>query len=40
MTGKKLASPRPIIVPVLRAGLGMLDGMTRLIPTAESASWA
>ncbi|RDX04234.1 uracil phosphoribosyltransferase, partial [Bifidobacterium longum] len=22
MTGKKLASPRPIIVPVLRAGLG------------------
>ena len=25
----------PIIVPVLRAGLGMLDGMTRLIPTAE-----
>ena len=35
MTGKKLASPRPIIVPVLRAGLGMLDGMTRLIPTAE-----
>ena len=35
MTGKKIASPRPIIVPVLRAGLGMLDGMTRLIPTAE-----
>ena len=25
----------PMIVPVLRAGLGMLDGMTRLIPTAE-----
>ena len=23
------------IAPVLRAGLGMLDGMTRLIPTAE-----
>ena len=35
MTGKKLAKPRPIIVPVLRAGLGMLDGMTRLMPTAE-----
>ena len=35
MTGKKLAEPRPLIVPVLRAGLGMLDGMTRLIPTAE-----
>ncbi|RIY21727.1 uracil phosphoribosyltransferase, partial [Bifidobacteriaceae bacterium VN002] len=23
------------VVPVLRAGLGMLDGMTRLLPTAE-----
>ncbi|HLR55835.1 MAG TPA: uracil phosphoribosyltransferase [Actinomycetales bacterium] len=34
-TGKKLASPRPIVVPILRAGLGMLDGMTRLLPTAE-----
>lgn len=34
-TGVKLASPRPIVVPILRAGLGMLDGMTRLLPTAE-----
>ena len=25
----------PLVVPVLRAGLGMLDGMTRLLPTAE-----
>ena len=25
----------PIIVPVLRAGLGMLDGMTKMIPSAE-----
>ena len=25
----------PMVVPILRAGLGMLDGMTRLIPTAE-----
>lgn len=33
--GSKLARPRPIIVPVLRAGLGMLDGMTKLLPTAE-----
>lgn len=33
--GLKLAKPRPIIVPVLRAGLGMLDGMTKLLPTAE-----
>ena len=31
----RLAKPRPLVVPVLRAGLGMLDGMTRLLPTAE-----
>jgi uracil phosphoribosyltransferase len=34
-TGQKLAHPRPLIVPVLRAGLGMLEGMTKLLPTAE-----
>ena len=34
-TGIKLANPKPIIVPILRAGLGMLDGMTRLLPSAE-----
>ena len=34
-TARKLATPRPIVVPILRAGLGMLDGMTRLLPTAE-----
>ena len=33
--GTKLASPKPIVVPILRAGLGMLQGMTRLLPTAE-----
>src|SRR5215213_5426626 len=33
--GVKLAAPRPLVVPILRAGLGMLEGMTRLIPTAE-----
>ena len=33
--GARLSDPRPIVVPVLRAGLGMLDGMTRLLPTAE-----
>jgi len=33
--GTRISSPAPIIVPILRAGLGMLDGMTRLIPTAE-----
>ena len=31
----KLASPRPLVVPILRAGLGMLEGMTRLLPSAE-----
>lgn len=35
MVGKQIAKPRPIIVPVLRAGLGMLDGMTRMMPSAE-----
>src|SRR3712207_2112285 len=34
-TGVRLASPKPLVVPILRAGLGMLDGMTRLLPTAE-----
>jgi uracil phosphoribosyltransferase len=34
-TGVKLAAPKPIVVPILRAGLGMLDGMMRLLPTAE-----
>jgi len=34
-TGIKLARPRPMIVPILRAGLGMLEGMVRLLPSAE-----
>lgn len=33
--GVRLARPVPLVVPVLRAGLGMLDGMARLLPTAE-----
>ncbi len=33
--GAKLASPDPLVVPVLRAGIGMLDGMARLLPTAD-----
>ena len=33
--GARLADPRPLIVPVLRAGIGMLDGMTRLLPMAS-----
>src|SRR6476469_790485 len=34
-SGVKLAGPVPLIVPVLRAGIGMLEGMTRLLPMAE-----
>jgi uracil phosphoribosyltransferase len=33
--GVRLVSPSPLVVPILRAGLGMLDGMVRLLPTAE-----
>ncbi|MEV7618756.1 uracil phosphoribosyltransferase [Microbacterium sp. NPDC089321] len=33
--GVKIAEPRPIVVPILRAGLGMLEGLVKLIPTAE-----
>lgn len=33
--GEVLKKPRPLVVPILRAGLGMLEGMTRLIPSAE-----
>ena len=33
--GVHLASPKPLVVPILRAGLGMLEGMVRLLPTAE-----
>jgi uracil phosphoribosyltransferase len=34
-TGLQLSPPNPLIVPVLRAGIGMLDGMTRLLPMAS-----
>ncbi|HKJ11127.1 MAG TPA: uracil phosphoribosyltransferase [Ornithinimicrobium sp.] len=34
-TGVRLATPKPMVVPILRAGLGMLDGMMRMVPTAE-----
>jgi uracil phosphoribosyltransferase len=33
--GVKLARPEPLIVPVLRAGIGMLDGMIQLLPMAD-----
>jgi uracil phosphoribosyltransferase len=34
--GVILAEPHPLIVPILRAGLGMLDGLLRLMPSAET----
>ena len=34
-TGLKMAEPRPVVVPILRAGLGMLEGMTKLLPSAQ-----
>jgi uracil phosphoribosyltransferase len=34
-TGVKLARPVPLLVPILRAGIGMLDGMARLLPQAD-----
>ena len=33
--GIELDDPAPLVVPILRAGLGMLDGWLRLMPTAE-----
>ncbi|MCU0279177.1 MAG: uracil phosphoribosyltransferase [Candidatus Nanopelagicales bacterium] len=34
-SGVAMASPPPILIPILRAGLGMLEGMVRLLPSAE-----
>jgi uracil phosphoribosyltransferase len=34
-SGLWISEPRPLVVPILRAGLGMLEGMTKLVPTAE-----
>jgi uracil phosphoribosyltransferase len=34
-TGRKIAGKKLVIVPVLRAGLGMVEGILRLIPSAR-----
>jgi uracil phosphoribosyltransferase len=34
-TGVRLCGPKPLVVPILRAGLGMLEGLVRLLPTVE-----
>ncbi|MBW4032757.1 MAG: uracil phosphoribosyltransferase [Acidobacteria bacterium] len=33
--GLAISDPKPLVVPILRAGLGLLEGMVKLIPTAE-----
>ena len=35
MNAPKIASKKVIIAPILRAGLGMVDGLTELIPSAR-----
>jgi uracil phosphoribosyltransferase len=35
MKGAMLSTPRPVVVPILRAGLGMLEGMMRVLPSAD-----
>ncbi|MGN1166330.1 MAG: uracil phosphoribosyltransferase [Lachnospiraceae bacterium] len=35
MTGKELSGKKLAIVPILRAGLGMVDGMLSMIPAAK-----
>ena len=35
MTGAHVAEPLPLAVPIIRAGLGMLDGFLKLMPYCE-----
>ncbi len=35
MTGKELSGKKLAIVPILRAGLGMVDGMLNMVPAAK-----
>lgn len=34
-TAKQIAGPKVVVVPILRAGLGMVDGLMMLIPSAR-----
>ena len=36
-SGRRLSGPTPLVVPILRAGLGMLDATIRMVPTATVA---
>ena len=33
--GKELAGRKPAVIPILRAGVGMVDGMLSLMPAAK-----
>jgi uracil phosphoribosyltransferase len=35
MTGKRIRGRKLVVVPILRAGLGMVDGMVKLVPGAR-----
>ena len=35
MTGKQLSGKKMAVVPILRAGLGMVDGILKMIPAAK-----
>ena len=35
MTGKRVAGKKIAIIPILRAGLGMVDGILSLVPSAR-----
>lgn len=34
-TGVQISNPRPLAVPIIRAGLGMLDGFVKLVPSTQ-----
>lgn len=34
-TGVKISEPLPLAVPIIRAGLGMLDGFMKIVPACE-----
>lgn len=34
-TGLRMTDPIPLVVPIIRAGLGMLDGFLKLVPNVE-----
>ncbi|KAB1648914.1 uracil phosphoribosyltransferase [Pseudoclavibacter endophyticus] len=34
-TGVKISEPLPLAVPIIRAGLGMLDGFVKIVPACE-----